>query len=238
MKCEVCQEALSARIDGEAEPVPAEQVDRHLEECPACTDWYAAAVAVTRGLRMRPVTPTPDLAASIVERAVAEGAVPGFRDGRVEVLRLLLGVIGAVQCALGIAQLAGFGVGVHTDHMMQSGSGHLFNESTAWNLALGVGMVYCALRTKAAAGLVPVLGGFTAVVSLFVVLDLSHHEMTVSRATSHLVVVAGLVVAVLLQRRLRGGPEERGTEYEPVPVPEGARGGRRIRHLSRHDPAA
>ncbi|WP_162958226.1 zf-HC2 domain-containing protein [Nocardia yunnanensis] len=238
MKCEVCQEALSARIDGEAEPVPSEQVDAHLEGCAACAEWYDAAVAATRGLRLRPITPTPDLTESIVARAVAEGAIPGFRDERLETLRLLLGGIGAVQCALGIAQLAGFGVGVHTDHLAHSGAGHLFNESTAWNLALGIGMVYGALRTRAAAGLIPVLSGFAGVVTLFVILDLARHETTVARVSSHLVVVAGLVVALLMQRRLRGGPEERGRGHEPVPVPEGARGGRRLGHLSRHDPAA
>ncbi|MEC3954117.1 zf-HC2 domain-containing protein [Nocardia sp. CDC153] len=238
MKCEVCQEALSARIDGEPEPVPSEQVDGHLDECPTCAQWYAAAVAATRGLRMRPVTPTPDFVDLIVERAVAEGVVPGFRDSRVERLRLLLGVIGAIQCALGIAQLAGISVGMHADHLEHAGAAHLFNESTAWNLALGIGMVYCALRTDAASGLVPILGGFTGVVALFVALDLARHDMTVARATSHLVVVAGLLVAILLRRRLRGGPEERGTEHEPVPVPDGARAGRRTDHLSRHDPAA
>ncbi|MGW4243493.1 zf-HC2 domain-containing protein [Nocardia sp. NPDC004722] len=238
MKCEVCQEALSARIDGEPEPVPSAQVDAHLEECAGCAEWYHAAVAATRGLRMRPVTPTPDLTDLIVTRAVAEGVLPGDRDDRLERLRLLLGAIGAVQCALGIAQLAGAGMGVHTDHLGQSGAGHLFNESTAWNLALGIGMVYCALRTRAAAGLIPILAGFAGVVGLFVVLDLARHETTLARVASHLVVVAGLAVAVLLRRHLDGEPERGGREHQPVPVPQGGRGGRRTSHLSRHDPAA
>ncbi|GAB2547760.1 zf-HC2 domain-containing protein [Nocardia heshunensis] len=238
MKCEVCQEALSACIDDEPEPVPSAQVDAHLEECAACADWYHAAVAATRGLRMRPVTPTPDLTELIVSRAVAEGVLPGGRDDRLETLRLLLGLIGAVQCALGIAQLVGVGMGVHTDHLAHSGAGHLFNESTAWNLALGIGMVYCALRTRAAAGLIPILGGFASIVTLFVILDMARHETTLARGASHLVVIAGLVVAVLLRRHLDGEPDEGGRNHEPVPVPHGARGGRRTNHLSRHDPAA
>ncbi|HOW96081.1 MAG TPA: zf-HC2 domain-containing protein, partial [Mycolicibacterium fallax] len=43
MNCDVAREALSARIDGEREPVPAARVDEHLAGCADCTDWHIRA---------------------------------------------------------------------------------------------------------------------------------------------------------------------------------------------------
>ncbi|MCB0946449.1 MAG: zf-HC2 domain-containing protein, partial [Mycobacterium sp.] len=39
MDCDTAREALSARIDGEREPIPGARVDEHLAGCPACRDW-------------------------------------------------------------------------------------------------------------------------------------------------------------------------------------------------------
>lgn len=85
----MCREALSARIDGERSPVPAEQVDRHLADCADCTAWHAGAVALSRSLRMRPVVETPDLTASILARAEAE-ARPAVRAHRMRRALLVL----------------------------------------------------------------------------------------------------------------------------------------------------
>lgn len=52
--CEVCREALSARLDGEAEPASPAEVDEHLSKCPACRRWQAEAATLTRALRCAP----------------------------------------------------------------------------------------------------------------------------------------------------------------------------------------
>lgn len=62
----MCREALSARVDGEREPAPAEQVDLHLAECVECAGWYAAMTAASRRLRVRSASPSPDLTAAIL----------------------------------------------------------------------------------------------------------------------------------------------------------------------------
>ncbi|RDI63399.1 zf-HC2 domain-containing protein [Nocardia pseudobrasiliensis] len=236
MNCDVCREALSARIDDEPEPVPSAQVDRHLEECRACTEWYAAATAATRTLRMRAAPVTPDLTDTILARAEFGGVTPRRRGLSLSALRMILLGIGAVQCALGLAQLVGHGVGVHADHEIGS---HLFNESTAWSFALGAGMVWGALSVRAVTGLIAVFGSFAAVVSVFVAHDLLRHEMSATRAESHVVLLAGLLVLVLIQRRQRGEPPEVTAAPSPIAVPPGARTGRRTGHLrSTHDPAA
>jgi RNA polymerase sigma-70 factor (ECF subfamily) len=40
--CEVAREALSARIDGEREPVPSARLDEHLDQCADCRSWLEA----------------------------------------------------------------------------------------------------------------------------------------------------------------------------------------------------
>lgn len=39
--CEAAREALSARLDGERQHVPAARVDAHLGSCPDCRVWLA-----------------------------------------------------------------------------------------------------------------------------------------------------------------------------------------------------
>ena len=49
--CEVAREALSARLDGEREPVPSSRVDEHLADCAACRAWFDQVASEARGLR-------------------------------------------------------------------------------------------------------------------------------------------------------------------------------------------
>ncbi|HEY6797790.1 MAG TPA: zf-HC2 domain-containing protein [Kineosporiaceae bacterium] len=60
MDCRTCREALSARLDGEPEPMASRLVDAHRSGCPACRSWQAEATAVSRRLRVGPVMPGPD----------------------------------------------------------------------------------------------------------------------------------------------------------------------------------
>ncbi|MDI3313544.1 MAG: zf-HC2 domain-containing protein [Mycobacterium sp.] len=83
MDCEMCREAVSARLDGEAEPVAPAVVDDHLSKCPACRRWQAAAARLTRALRVRPVVETPDLVTGVLS-AVQEMPAGGEDDERSE----------------------------------------------------------------------------------------------------------------------------------------------------------
>jgi predicted anti-sigma-YlaC factor YlaD len=69
--CEMCREALSARLDGEQEPASPAAVDEHLSRCPACRRWEAEATKLTRALRVRPVVETPDLVAAVLSAVQA-----------------------------------------------------------------------------------------------------------------------------------------------------------------------
>jgi hypothetical protein len=78
VNCEVCREALSARLDGEAEPAAPAAVDEHLGRCPACRRWQTEAMTLTRALRVRQVVDTPDLVATVLRVAPVVSA--GSRD--------------------------------------------------------------------------------------------------------------------------------------------------------------
>ncbi|MCE6995276.1 zf-HC2 domain-containing protein [Saccharothrix sp. S26] len=189
MDCQSCREALSARLDGEAEPVPTAETDAHLAQCTACTRWQASAQALTRAIRVRPVGPEPDL----VEAVLA--AAPPRHTALTP--RLALAAVAIVQLWLALAQLLSGATGGHGI------STHLFNEGAAWNLALGIGLLVAAVNAHRAAGLLPTLGGFVAVLLVFSVSDLLGGTATPTRVVSHLPLVAGLILLYLVARAHR-----------------------------------
>ncbi|WP_344134029.1 zf-HC2 domain-containing protein [Saccharopolyspora halophila] len=204
MDCEDYREALSARLDGEASPVAEERLEAHLAECAGCRSWQQRAIALNRTLRVRPAQPTPDLTAAVLRAAPARTG-RGWR-------RIALAVVGGCQLVLGFAQLAGVG----QDNLVAM-AGHLFNESTAWNLAIGLGLLWTAWRPGAAAGTVPVLSAFVLVLTGFCVHDLVLGTATAGRVATHGLLVAGLIALVLVQRDQR--PPRRtgsGTPEEPA----------------------
>lgn len=232
MDCQTAREALSARIDGEREPIPAARVDEHLAGCPTCRDWQAAAVEQTQLLRrlagrsqvaaVRPPTPSPP------PRRVA--ALLPWR-------RVALGAVGVVQLLLAVAQGLGFHLGAG-----HAAVGHVLNESTAWSAALGVVMVAAAVRPAVAGGLTWILAVFAAVLAGYVAVDAAAGRVTLDRALTHLPVLAGLALAWLVWRdeRARGAspdPAAAVPDTEIVLPPEAARGRRRS-HLRPTDDSA
>lgn len=185
-------------MDGEQEPVPPGDTDRHLAGCAACRSWQARAVEVTRLVRVREVTPTPDLSEVILDRA----PVPVVRRGWWA--RAALGVVALAQLGIGLSQILGVhDPAAHSGHTGTLEAGHLFNESTAWNLAVGIGLFWVVLRASAAAGLIPVLGGFVLVLVGFSTHDLITGAAPASRIAEHGLLIAGLVLLVVVRRQQR-----------------------------------
>ncbi len=193
--CETCREALSARLDGEDGPGPAAEVDAHLGECAACARWQVRAQALTRAIRVRPAAPVPDLVDAVLTTAPPRhvALVP----------RLGLAAVALAQLWLGLAQLLGGVTGPHAGHDMSS---HLFNEGAAWNLALGLGLLVASVSAHRAAGLLPTLGGFVAVLLAFSVHDLLNGAATATRVLSHLPLLIGLALLFLVTRAHRDQP--------------------------------
>jgi predicted anti-sigma-YlaC factor YlaD len=239
MDCGIVREALSARIDGEREPIPAARVDEHLAGCEACRDWQGAAIEQTRLLRR--TAGRSQLAAvrpPIGERTRSIGR------GVVSWRRWALGAVGVVQ--LGLAAAQGLGADLGIPH--PAAAGHVLNESTAWSAALGVVMLTAAFRPVMAGGLMWVLTTFAAFLLLYEVIDTEAGRVTLDRPLTHLPVVVGAVLAFLVWRRDRQGdaPEPDRTAVvaaedivsEDIVLPQGASRGRRRGHLRSADGSA
>jgi predicted anti-sigma-YlaC factor YlaD len=200
VRCPDCRESLSARLDGEDDPGERAAVDAHLTRCAECRAWQDRAARVTRLARTGLVEPVPDLA-----DAVLVAAPPPRR------VRWQLGLRGALA-ALGVGQL-GLAIGgvlaaAHSaDARGHGGAGlggatlaHFSHESAAWNLALAVGFLWVAARAGRAAALVPVIGTFVVVLGGLSLLDLLRGSVETSRLASHVVVLLGLLVLLVLAR--------------------------------------
>lgn len=233
MDCDTAREALSARIDGEREPIPAARVDEHLADCDGCRQWQAEAVEQTQLLRrlagrsqvaaVRPLEP---------ERPARSGP-SGQRWSR-----WALGAVGVVQLILATAQ----GLGAHLGVPHAAMGGHVLNESTAWSAALGVAMLAAAIRPVFAAGLTAVLVAFVAVLSVYVVGDAITGRVTAARALTHLPVAAAAVLGWLVWRchRPQGSHPDHSALAEPgeIVLPQNATRGRRRGHLRPSDGSA
>ncbi|MFF0466943.1 zf-HC2 domain-containing protein [Micromonospora zamorensis] len=233
MGCEQWREVLSAQLDGEETAAELTAVQGHLDGCADCRAWFTAAAAVTRRVRTRLVTDVPDRTEAILAAIAAAparrpwwrrgGLVTGGRSvaglraafGRgklVAGLRAALGLLGAVQLVLGLAQV---GRGAAADHLHPTGQ-HLWHESAAWNVAVGAGFLFVAVRRSPPAGLLPMLSAFVGTLLLLSVNDLATGSVGGERLVSHGFLVVGYLITVLLSRPgLRpGGP---APQRQPTP---------------------
>ncbi|WP_446223079.1 zf-HC2 domain-containing protein [Nocardia sp. IBHARD005] len=234
MKCALAREALSARLDGEDEPVPADRLDEHLANCPDCRSWYAVAGRMTRRVRVSPAPPIPDLSAQIL--AAQPVAAPRRATART-VSRVLLALTGAAQLTVALAQALGVDFGMtaaHGEHAAAM-SAHLLNETTAWTAALGVGFLTAALRPRTVAGLLPMVAAFVVVLGGYAAVDGMQDRVTVARLASHSLVLLGALLLMLLARtgsgvggrrrrigRKTGRADTRGDASDPVTSARGS----------------
>ncbi|WFE42668.1 zf-HC2 domain-containing protein [Micromonospora sp. WMMD998] len=225
MVCEQWREILSAQLDGEASRAETEAAEAHLSGCAGCRRWFDSAAAVTRRARTQLAPQVPDLVASVL--AAAPPPRPSRRRRVALGLRAALGLLGAVQLVLGLAQIGREAVVAHAHTAGQ----HLWHESAAWNVAVGAGFLYVALRRSTPSGLLPMLSAFVVTLVLLSVNDLITGQVAVTRLVSHGFLLVGWAVMLVLSRpRWRSGdtpPDQRSsgsrwalrTEEPPAPAP-------------------
>lgn len=202
----MAREALSARIDGEREPVPSARVDEHVRRCPRCATWYTSARDQAVELRRLAgvVAGAPPAPTGVgADRA---GAVARLVSGcRRYGLQGALALAGVVQVGLAVVQATGVDFGLVAAHHGAATGAHLLNESTAWCAALGIVTVAAALRPSVAAGLAGVLVAYVGLLSCYVITDAVAGQVTTMRIVSHVPVAAAAVLAVLVWHTTRRG---------------------------------
>jgi predicted anti-sigma-YlaC factor YlaD len=214
MECGEWRELLSARLDGEEDADRAPLVDDHLAGCAGCRQWFEDAATVTRLARVARVVEVPGVSDAVLD------AMPRRRRTHWAAwLRLALGAIGAGQVLLGVAQVAGPPMaGAMSGYGGMEGASvdHLVHESAAWNLAVGAGFLFIAWRRSRPAGVVPTLTAFVAVLTLMSLGDLIDGTVAPSRLASHVLLLAGYAIVVVLCRPSMGldGPAGAGRRRE------------------------
>src|SRR3954471_18542558 len=198
MACERWREMLSAQLDGEDDPAARALVDEHLAGCAGCREWLDRAATVNRLTRTAVVVPVPDLSEAIV--AALPAARPRRRSPPAAALYLALAVVGAVQLILGLGQVGGGVAGVHVHTGLDATPGHLWHESAAWNVAVGAGYLFIALRRSRPSGLVPMLTAFVGMLLLLSLGDLTAARVDSARLVSHGFVVLGYLLVVALSK--------------------------------------
>jgi predicted anti-sigma-YlaC factor YlaD len=203
MKCERFREALSARLDGEEDPTERPGLDAHLAGCAACQRWAAEAAAVTRMIRVASLTAVADTEPDLEALHPAEPARSGRARTRLAgALRVSLGLLGAAQFVLGMAQVAGVQATMHAPAARDAalGTGHLSHEAAAWNVAVGAGFMVIALRRARPAGALPMLTAFLGFLGLLSIQDFAAGRVDGGRLLSHGFVLAGYLVTLALSR--------------------------------------
>jgi predicted anti-sigma-YlaC factor YlaD len=227
MACERWRELVSAQLDGEDDPADRPRVEAHLSRCAGCREWLERAAAVNRLTRTGVVPDVPDLSAAVLA-ALPPVPVPSRRLASGP-LYVALAAVGAVQLILGLAQVGGGG-SAHVHTGLDATPGHLWHESAAWNVAVGAGFLFIALRRNRPTGLVPMLTAFVGMLLLLSVNDLSAARVDTARLVSHGFVILGYLIVVALSRvtgdsvrppadRAGGGAGWHLVEDEGVPEP-------------------
>ena len=189
---------LSAQMDGEDDPADRPLVDEHLAGCAGCRQWLDRAATVNRLTRTSIATGVPDLSAAIL--AASPISPPRRRLVTTGRLYVALAGVGAVQLILGLTQVGGGASGAHVHTGLDATPGHLWHESAAWNVAVGAGFLFLALRRSRPSGLVPMLTAFVGTLLLLSVNDLSAARVDATRLVSHGFVFAGYLLVIALSR--------------------------------------
>jgi predicted anti-sigma-YlaC factor YlaD len=190
MPCHPFREAISARLDGEPLGMPARELERHLDTCSACAGWSDEASLVTRRARLASAPAVPDLTGAVLAALPRElpGVAAAARRQLVDTgLRLALLAVGVAQAGIAWPVLV-------TGAGAMAAPTHMTHETGAWNLAVAAAFLAVAAAPRLAAGALPFLLSFAALLVPVTLADLGAGHVHADRALTHLLLVAGVVL--------------------------------------------
>ena len=201
MQCQSFREAISARLDNEPLGMPVRELDDHLAACAGCAAWADDAALVTRRARLAPAPPVPDLTATVLAALPRE--LPGV--GAAARSRLVATALRLALLAVAVGQAGLAWPALMSGSATMSAPVHMAHETGAWNLGVAVAFLAVAAAPRLAAGALPFLGSFAALLVPVTLADLLAGHVHADRAVAHLLLVAGvlLVAAVAWRGRRR-----------------------------------
>ena len=197
--CSTVREAVSARLDGEPLGMPAEAFDLHLAACPACTRWADDAAPVTRRMRLAAAPEVPDLTAAVLTALPRE--LPG--TAAAARTRLADAAVRLALLAVAVAQAGMTWPALVSGAASMSAPVHVTHETGAWNLAVAAAFLAVAAVPRLAAGGLPFLATFAALLVPVTLADLAAGHVHADRALAHLLLLAGVVLVATVAWRGR-----------------------------------
>jgi predicted anti-sigma-YlaC factor YlaD len=214
--CEQVREAISARLDGEAEPLPLTVVDQHLAGCEDCRAWTLDVERLQRTARVSLAPVMSDETARFVAAVQADTAnrASSFR-------RLLPARLGLVAVAIGQLMVAAPALLFGHDGWAPE---HVAHELGAFTVALAIGLAWAAYRPRLANGMVPIVGIVAGLLVVTAWFDATLNNTSIAGEWPHLLEVAGFLLLLrlaylsndrdwtplLLPLRRAGGPRDQG----------------------------
>jgi predicted anti-sigma-YlaC factor YlaD len=203
--CSSVREAVSARLDGEPLGMAEDALDQHLAGCAACAGWADAAAAVTRRARLAAAPEVPDLTAAVLTALPRE--LPGV--GAAARSRLADAAVRLALLAVAVAQAGLAWPALASGAAAMSAPVHVAHETGAWNLAVAAAFLAVAAAPRLAAGGLPFLATFAALLLPVTLADLAAGHVHADRAVAHLLLLAGVVLVATVAwrgRRRRSAP--------------------------------
>lgn len=191
MDCSEIRISISARLDGEAPPIPESVVERHVDGCPDCRTWSLGVTELHRSLRLTGALEEPDRSARIVQGIPRRGPV-ARTPGSLAWWRLVTVLIALVQIAFAVPLLLGHGDEMH---------GHFARHLGVFAAALAVGLLMAAYRPDRAHSLLPVLSVLVAGLIWSCLDDLVHGQPVPGSVVAHAANVVALFAVWQLAHR-------------------------------------
>jgi predicted anti-sigma-YlaC factor YlaD len=188
---------MSARLDGEAHPVPDEVIDAHLAGCVGCRAWLVRAERLNRTVRIQAVH-VPDLTVRILTAARDAGALPSLARPAaptrwaqlVAPLRVCLGALATLQLVLAVPDLMN----------SVSHDAHAGREVAACYVALAVGLLIAACYPEQARVFTPVVLTLALCLVAISAVDMLQGVATPGQVAVHVISLAQAMSLWMLAR--------------------------------------
>ena len=201
MQCDLWEEAISARADGEPDTIDPRLLEAHLSGCVACRTFAENVHVLRRQASVDLAASMPDLSAHVVKTARAND-----RRSVWWVLRLALAVVSAQILVFSVpALLLG-----HSRGSDEHSARHLGSFAVAY----AIGLMVVALRPAKARGMLPLTASLAGCLAVTAVIDIAQGRVPALTESRHIPEVVGLVLVWVLAtpKRFAATPKKAGLQ--------------------------